>query len=80
MKLNKYILTACLAIGLLALSAAEVDGLFIWKNGNYTRVNIDDIFFYQEQITIGNASFDVNNIDSITFVQPEETPQATDTV
>jgi hypothetical protein len=80
MKLNKYILTACLAIGLLALSAAEVDGLYIWKNGNYTRVNIDDIFFYQEQITIGNASFDVNNIDSITFVQPEETSQTTDTV
>ena len=80
MKLNKYILTACMAIGLLALSAAEIDGLYIWKNGNYTRVNIDDIYFDKEQITIGNASFVVNDIDSITFVQPEETPQTTDTV
>ncbi|MBR5396047.1 MAG: carbohydrate-binding domain-containing protein [Bacteroidaceae bacterium] len=80
MKSNKYILTACMAIGLLALSAAEIDGLYIWKNGNYTRVNINDIYFNDDKLSIGDETFDVNDIDSITFVQPEETPVVTDTV
>lgn len=69
-----------MAIGLLALSAAELDGLYIWKNGNYTRFDLNDIFFNDDKISIGDTAFDVNEIDSITFVQPEESPLVTDTV
>ena len=80
MKSIKYILTTCMAVGLLALSAAEIDGFYFWKNGTYTRFEIDEIIFGDDKISIGNATFSVDEIDSITFVQPAETIQVTDTV
>ena len=80
MKSFKYILTSCLAVGLLALSAAEIDGFYFWKNGIYTRFDFNDIFFSDDKITIGDATFDVSDIDSITFTKPDETELVTDTL
>lgn len=80
MKSFKYILTSCLAVGLLALSAAEIDGFYFWKNGTYTRFDFNDIFFSDDKITIDDATFDVSDIDSITFTKPDETELVTDTL
>ena len=73
MKLAKYILASCFVIGLLALSAAEIDGLYFWKNGAYTRFDVSDMLFENNQVTVGNVIFDVSEIDSITFRKPVQT-------
>ena len=80
MKSIKFILTACMAAGLLALSAAEIDGLYVWKNGNYTQYNIGDISFNGNEISIADTTINVNDIDSITFVKPAEANVVTDTL
>ncbi|MBR6142079.1 MAG: carbohydrate-binding domain-containing protein [Bacteroidaceae bacterium] len=80
MKSIKLILTACMVIGLLALYAAETDGFYFWKNGNYTRFNFGEISFSEEGISIGDATFSVDDIDSITFTKPAEPIVATDTL
>lgn len=80
MKSIKFIMTVCMAAGLLALSAAEIDGFYFWKNGTYTRFEINDIIFNDNKISIGDTTFNVIDIDSITFVQPVETPLVTDTM
>ena len=72
MKFAKYILFICMPIGLLALSAAEIDGLYFWKNGSYTRLDIAEMLFENDKITIGETVFDVNEVDSITFKKPDE--------
>ena len=72
MKRKKYILAFCMAIGLLALSAAEIDGLYFWKNGSYTRFDVCDLLFGDDKVTFGEHSFDVSEIDSITFRKPDE--------
>ena len=72
MKRTKYILASCMAIGLLALSAAEIDGLYFWKNGTYTRFDVCDLLFGDDKVTFGEHSFDVSEIDSITFRKPDE--------
>ena len=73
MKSTKYILASCMTIGLLALSAAEIDGLYFWKNGNYTRFDVGDILFGNNQIVVGTSIFNVGAVDSITFRKPAET-------
>ena len=45
MKTLKYILSVGMAVCLLALSAAEIDGLYFWKNGTYTRFDVMDMLF-----------------------------------
>ncbi len=80
MKSIKLILTACMVIGLFALSAAETDGFYFWKNGSYTRFDFGEISFSDEGISIGDATFSVNDIDSITFAKPAEPVVATDTL
>ena len=72
MKFAKYILASCMAIGLLALSAAEIDGLYFWKNGTYTRFDVSDMLFGDDKVTVGEFTFDVSEIDSITFRKPDE--------
>ena len=62
-----------MAVGLLALSAAEIDGLYFWKNGTYTRFDVGDIFFGNDKITVGDVTFNVSDVDSITFKKPAET-------
>ena len=80
MKPFKLIATVCMTAGLLALSAAEIDGLYIWKNGIYNRFELGDISFNGDAISIADETIPVNDIDSITFVQPEETAVVTDTL
>lgn len=80
MKSIKFILTFCMAAGLLVLSAAEIDGFYFWKNGTYTRFEISEITFNNNEVTVGDVTFNVNDIDSITFVKPEETTVVTDTL
>lgn len=72
MKKTKYIFFFCFAIGLLALSAAEIDGLYFWKNGIYTRFDISDIFFADDKVTIGEIVYNASDLDSITFRKPAE--------
>lgn len=80
MKPIKLIATVCMTAGLLVLSAAEIDGLYIWKNGIYTRFELGDISFNGDEISIADETIPVNDIDSITFVQPEEPAVVTDTL
>ena len=72
MKRIKYILAFCMTIGLLVLSAAEIDGFYFWKNGTYTRFDFMDIHFGDDRITIGDAVYYVLGVDSITFSKPDE--------
>lgn len=80
----KGILTGCMAGCLLSIYAADacVDGIYVWKNGTYTRLNLDEIVFSNTQINIADATFCVNDIDSITFRTPAESApvSVTDTV
>ena len=70
-----------MAAGLLALSAAEIDGLYFWKNGTYTRFDVGDIIFENDKVNVGSTSINVFDVDSITFKKPAETGEvATDTV
>ncbi|MBR5052568.1 MAG: carbohydrate-binding domain-containing protein, partial [Bacteroidaceae bacterium] len=81
MKKTKYIFFFCFAIGLLALSAAEIDGLYFWKNGTYTRFDISDIFFADDKVTIGEIVYNASDLDSITFRKPAEASEiVTDTL
>ena len=81
MKLTKILLFTCFAIGILAISAAGLDGLYFWKNGTYTRFNVSDIIFGNNEITVGDKTFSVNDVDSITFKKPAETGEVvTDTL
>ena len=79
MKSIKLVL-ACITIGLLALSAAEIDGLYFWKNGTYTRLDVGEMLFGDDKVSVGNFTFDVSDIDSITFTQPAEVEKVTDTL
>ena len=64
-----------------AISAAGLDGLYFWKNGTYTRFNVSDIIFGNNEITVGDKTFSVNDVDSITFKKPAETGEVvTDTL
>ena len=80
MKPIKLILLACMTIGLLAISAAEIDGLYFWKNGTYTRFDISDIVFGDNGLTVGETTFSPYDIDSITFRKPKTVEVATDTL
>ena len=80
MKTNKFILAACMTIGLLALSAAEIDGFYFWKNGTYTRLDVGEMLFGDDKVSVGDNTFDVSEIDSITFWQPAEVEVVTDTL
>ncbi|MBQ7461685.1 MAG: carbohydrate-binding domain-containing protein, partial [Bacteroidaceae bacterium] len=79
MKSIKLVL-ACMAIGLLAISAAEIDGLYFWKNGTYTRLDVGEMLFGDDKVSVGDVTFDVSDIDSITFTQPAEVETVTDTL
>ena len=81
MKSVKYILSFCFAICLLALYAADIDGIYVWKNGSFARLDVAEMLFADEKITIGETVFDVNEVDSITFRKPDETGEiVTDTL
>ena len=80
MKAFKVILTACMAVGLLTIYAADTDGIYVWKNGSYTHFDEGDIVFSDTLINIADTKFSVNDIDSITFTQPAEVATVTDTV
>ena len=80
MKTIKLILFVGMAIGLLALSAAEIDGLYFWKNGTYTRLDVGEMLFGDDKVSIGDVTFDVSEIDSITFRQPAELETVADTL
>lgn len=80
MKWFKSILTASLSVWLLAIYAADADGIYVWKNGTHSRFHLSDIVFSGTQINIAGAIFCVNDIDSITFTQPAEAIVVTDTV
>lgn len=69
-----------MTIGLLALSAAEIDGLYFWKNGSYTRFDVSDIVLENGQVSVGNAVFSVSDVDSITFRKPAEVEVVADTL
>lgn len=72
--------TAITGTGILALSATEIDGIYIWKNGTYIRFNLNDISFSGNEICIAGATINVNEIDSITFTKLAETAVVTDTL
>lgn len=80
MKSNKILLTTFMTVGLLALSADEIDGLYIWRKGTFRSFALTDILFNKNKVSIGDATINVNNIDSITFAKLEEHAVATDTV
>lgn len=79
MKSIKLVL-ACMTIGLLAISAAEIDGLYFWKNGTYTRLDVGEMLFGNDKVSVGETSFDVSDIDSITFRKPAEVETVADTL
>ena len=79
-KAFKVGLTACMAAGLLAIYAADTDGIYVWKSGKYTRFDVADIVFSDTLVDIADTKFSVNDIDSITFVQPDAAATVTDTV
>lgn len=80
MKSIKLIMSVLMAVSLLALSAAEIDGIYVWKSGNYTRFNLNDISFSDNKICIDEATMSVDAIDSITFTKPTEAYVVTDTI
>ena len=79
MKSIKLIL-ACMALGLLVLSAAETNGFYFWKNGSYVKYYVTDISFSDEGVSVGGLTLNVNDIDSITFRQPAAQTVVTDTL
>jgi hypothetical protein len=81
MKKAKILLSVGMTIVMLALSAAEFDGFYFWKNGSYTKFDLTEILFADDKITIGDNTFDVSEVDSITFKKPDETAEiVTDTL
>ena len=72
MKKVKYLLLFCLAIGLLALSAAEIDGLYFWKDGKFIRFDVAEMLFEGNNISICDTVINVSDVDSITFKNPDE--------
>ena len=72
MKQIKTLLAVSLATGLLALSAAETDGFYLWKNGKTIGFYLSAITCENDAISIGESIFNVNDIDSITFINPDE--------
>ena len=72
MKKTKILLFVGMSIVMLALSAAEFDGFYFWRNGSYTRFDLTEILFGDDKITIGDETFDVADVDSITFEKPDE--------
>lgn len=81
MKKAKILLSVGMTIVMLALSAAEFDGFYFWKNGSYTKFDLTEILFADDKITIGDNTFDVSEVDSITFEKPDETAEiVTDTL
>ncbi len=81
MKKAKILLTVGMAVVMLALSAADFDGFYLWKNGSYTKFDLTEILFADDRITIGDDTFDVSEVDSITFKKPDETAEiVTDTL
>ena len=81
MKKVKILLSVGMTIVMLALSAAEFDGFYFWKNGSYTKFDLTEILFADDKITIGDNTFDVSEVDSITFEKPDETAEiVTDTL
>ena len=45
-----------MALGLLVLSAAETHGFYLWKNGTYAKFYVTDIFFSDEEVSVGGES------------------------
>ena len=80
MKSIKLIMSVLMAVSLFALSAAEIDGIYVWKRGNYTRFNLSDISFSGNKICIDDVTMSVDAIDSITFTKPTEAYVVTDTI
>ncbi len=81
MKKAKILLSVGMTIVMLALSAAEFDGFYFWKNGSYTKFDLTEILFADDKITIGDNTFDVSEVDSITFKKSDETAEiVTDTL
>ena len=72
MKQIKTLLAVSLATGLLALSAAETDGFYLWKNGKTVGFYPFSIVCENDAISLGESIFNVNDIDSITFINPDE--------
>ena len=72
MKQIKTLLAVSLATGLLALSAAETDGFYLWKNGKTVGFYSFSIVCENDAISLGESIFNVNDIDSITFINPDE--------
>ena len=81
MKSHKYLLFVGMTLGLLTLSATEFDGFYLWRNGVFTKFDLTEMSFEDNKITLGNATFSVSDVDSITFRKPDETAGIlTDTV
>ena len=76
---HKFILSVFAAV-CLAISAADIDGFFFWKNGSYTRYDVSEMRFASDRVRIGESSISVSDIDSITFVQPAEEETVADTL
>ena len=72
MKKTLFFLLSCMAVSLLALSAGEIDGIYFWKNGAYTRFDVGDMLFSDGNVTISDATIAVSTLDSITFKKPDE--------
>ncbi len=75
MKSFKLIMPALMAVSLLAFSATEIDGIYVWKDGNYTRFNLNEITFSDNKIRIADTTMSVEAIDSITFTKPTDAPR-----
>ena len=69
-----------MAMSLLAFSATEIDGIYVWKDGAYIRFNLNEITFSDNHIRIADATMSVDDIDSITFTKPTEPGVVTDTI
>lgn len=70
----KLLLTVSLTACLLALYAAEADGIYVWKQGICTRFDLGEMLFRDGKISIAGATVSVDEVDSITFVKPAVMP------
>jgi len=83
MKKTNVILGTLLCVGVLALSAATIDKMYVWRGGKYTPISLQDIIWNSTtQVAIGDSTYSISDIDSITFKEPVITGETvtTDTV
>lgn len=81
MKYLKSITSAILCLGVLALSAATIDKMYLWRGGKYVGMRLQEILWNSDSlVSIGDSTFNLNEVDSLTFSLPASEYVQADTV